>query len=417
MAEYIIGGGHRLEGEFRVHGAKNSALPILAASLLTGGENIFYNCPEISDVKAMKDILSSLGCRVRDSGGVLIVDSKGMKCCEIPDVLMKKMRSSVFLTGALLARCGMAVISQPGGCSIGKRPIDLHIKALRQMGVTVEARNEQLVFSADRLYGADIHLDYPSVGATENIMLAAMGAKGDTVIRNCAKEPEIVDLQNYLNHCGAKIKGAGTSKIVIKGDSKLYGACYEIMGDRIEAGTFLMAAAGTGGEMFLNGIDPGLIRNCLRILRFVGCNIKKRDDGIWLKAPSKLYPIGSLKTGPYPGFPTDMQPQLTALMTCAMGVTHIEETVFENRFGFTRELTKMGADIEILGRFAIIKGTNFLYGNRVTAPDLRGGAALVIAGLMGRGRTVIEDVEHIERGYCDLHIELSRLGAEIDRCI
>lgn len=417
MAEYIINGSRRLQGEFTAHGAKNAVLPILAASILTGDENVFVGCPDISDVASMKEILTDLGCIVKETGGVIIVDSRGMTCCEIPDGLMKRMRSSVFLVGALLARCGMAVISQPGGCSIGARPIDLHIKALRQMGVTVDDRYGQLIFSSEKLHGADIYLDYPSVGATENVMMAAIAAEGDTIIRNCAREPEITDLQNYLNSCGASIKGAGTSRIVIRGKTKLHGTCHEIMGDRIEAGTFLMAAAGTGGELFLKGVEPRHIKCCIRFLRFAGCRIKKQQEGLWLKAPPRLYSVGSFRTAPYPGFPTDLQPQFTAIMAGAMGVTQVEETVFENRFGFTKELIKMGADIEISNRFAIIKGNDFLYGNRVKAPDLRGGAALVLAGLMSRGRTVVEDVEYIERGYSGFHRELSRLGADIDRCI
>lgn len=417
MAEYIIHGGRKLQGEFTVHGAKNAVLPIMAASILTCDESVISGYPEISDVASMKEILADLGCRVKCAGGMMIVDSRGMTCCEIQDDLMKRMRSSVFLIGALLARCGMAVISQPGGCSIGKRPIDLHIKALAQMGVRIEERDGQIVFAAEKLHGADISLDYPSVGATENIMLAAMGAAGDTVIHNGAKEPEIIDLQNYLNSCGASIRGAGTSRIVIRGKRPLHGTCYRVMGDRIEAGTFLMAAAGTGGELLLKGADPRYIKCCIRLLRFAGCTVKKIDEGIWLRAPEKLYGAGTVKTAPYPGFPTDLQPQFAALMTRAEGTTTIEETVFENRFGFMKELVKMGADIEISGRFAIIKGNDFLYGKRVSAPDLRGGAALVLAGLMGSGRTVVEKIEHIERGYSGLHRELRMLGADIDRCV
>lgn len=417
MAEYIIHGGRKLQGEFTVHGAKNAVLPIMAASILTGDESVISGYPDISDVDSMKEILTDLGCGVRCAGGMMIVDSRGMTCCEIPDDLMKRMRSSVFLIGALLARCGMAVISQPGGCSIGKRPIDLHIKALKQMGVRVEERDGQIVFAAEKLHGTDIYLEYPSVGATENIMLAAMGASGDTVIHNSAREPEIVDLQNYLNSCGADIKGAGSSRITVRGKLPLHGTCYRVMGDRIESGTFLMAAAGTGGELLVKGADPRYIKCCIRLLRFAGCTVKKEDGGIWIKGPQKLYGTGKIRTAPYPGFPTDLQPQFTALMTRAEGVTAIEETVFENRFGFTGELVKMGADIEISGRFAIIKGNDFLYGKRVSAPDLRGGAALVLAGLMGSGRTVVENIEHIERGYSGLHRELRLLGADIDRCI
>lgn len=417
MAEYFIQGGKSLEGAFTVHGAKNAALPILAASLLSSGENEFYQIPEISDVKVMQCILEHLGCRVTQAGGAVVVDSGCLCQCQIPEHLMKQMRSSVFLVGPLLARCGKAVISQPGGCCIGKRPIDLHIKALEQMGVRVDSDGAAVTFTATELTGANIVLEYPSVGATENVMMAAVAARGETVIYNCAREPEIIDLQNYLNCCGARIRGAGTSRIVIRGGGKLHGCSYKIMGDRIEAGTFLMAAAGTGGQLEMDGIDPLYLKTCIRLLRFSGCKVKRDDGRIWLKAPERLYGIGKIQTGPYPGFPTDLQPQMTAVMTAAAGMTQMEETVFENRFGYTRQLIKMGADIEIFHRVAIIKGKDFLQGNRVAATDLRGGAALVLAGLMSRGNTVVENVEFIERGYCDFHKALRKLGADIDRCI
>ena len=417
MAEYLIRGGNRICGDFTPHGAKNAALPILAASILTGDENIFHRCPDISDVSVMKEILCSLGCRIEGKDDSVLVDSRGITCCEVPVRLMKEMRSSVFLAGALLARCGKASISQPGGCSIGRRPIDIHIRALRKMGVCVEENENGVVMNADGLTGANIVFDYPSVGATENIMMAATRAKGVTVIHNAAREPEISDLQNYLVKCGARIHGAGTSKIVIEGKQPMHGCCYEIMADRIEAGTVLMAAAGTGGSVHLKGIDTAWLKSCSRFLRYSGCDVIKRASEMWLKAPKRLYPAGKVRTGPYPGFPTDMQPQFTAIMTTAAGETRIEETVFENRFGFTKELIKMGADIEICRRIAIIKGNGFLYGDRVKAEDLRGGAALVLAGLMAYGETVVENIGFIERGYCGFHRELRKLGAEIYRCI
>jgi len=417
MAEYVIRGGRPVSGEFVPHGAKNAALPILAASILTRGENVFYRCPDISDTAIMREILEHLGCRIWADRDVLTVDSGGITCCEVPAELMKKMRSSIFLVGPLLARCGRAVISQPGGCSIGERPIDLHIKALEKMGASVEKYDEEVVLTAGTLQGADITLDFPSVGATENIMMAALGAEGVTVIHNAAREPEIIDLQNYLVKCGAEIRGAGSQKIVIEGERSLYGCSHEIMADRIETGTFLMAAACTGGKLTVRGIDPAWLKTCSRFLRFSGCDVRKFSDAIELNAPERLYAAGKVKTGPYPGFATDLQPQFTAVMASAIGETHMEEAVFENRFGFVKELLKMGADIEIFRRIAIIKGKEFLCGTRVAAADLRGGAALVLAGLAARGETRIDNIEFIERGYCSFHKELRKLGADIDRCV
>lgn len=415
MGTYHIKGGRPIEGEYTVNGAKNAALPLLAASIATGGENRFSRCPDISDVRIMREILASLGCDAACSGDEILLDTSGVNCCEVPPELMEKMRSSIFLIGPLLTRCGRAVISQPGGCAIGKRPIDLHIKALSQMGADIAEKDQQLIVTGDRLYGTNLILDFPSVGATENIMLAALGAKGETVIHNSAREPEIVDLQNYLNRCGAEIKGAGTSRIVIKGNTPLHGASHRVMGDRIEAGTFLMAAAATGGEILLRGIESDTLKCLIKYLRFAGCRIKKRSQEIWLRAPKRLYGVGRIKTEPYPGFPTDLQPQFCAMMAGAEGQTSMEETIFENRFRYVRQLAKMGADIEILQRTAIIKGVPRLCGASVAAEDLRGGAALVLAGLAAGGETIVENIEFIERGYCGFHKELEQLGADIKR--
>ncbi len=417
MAEYLIRGGRKLEGEFTPHGAKNAVLPILAASILTGDENVFSRCPQISDVAVMLEILTALGCGVRSDGDTVAVDSRGMTCCEVPEYLMKKMRSSVFLAGPLLARCGKAVISRPGGCTIGKRPIDLHIKALRKLGAEVDEAENEVVIKSSGLRGNSIILDYPSVGATENIMMAALGASGTTVIHNAAREPEVADLQSYLVRCGARIRGGGTSRIVIEGGPALHGADYEIMADRIEAGTYMMAAACTGGKLVVRDIDPSWLKTCSRFLRFAGCEMRKYHNELVLEAPERLYSAGKVRTAPYPGFPTDLQPQFTAVMAGALGETHMEETVFERRYGFIKELLKMGADIEIFHRIAIIKGNEKIYGSRVEAEDLRGGAALVLAGLMARGETEVRNIEYIERGYCSFHRELRRLGADIDRCI
>lgn len=417
MAEYIIRGGNPVCGEFVPHGAKNAVLPVLAASIMTGDENCLTRCPDVSDVTTMKSILESLGCIVSKEKDSVLVDSRGMTCCEIPMDLMGRMRASIILAGPLLVRCGKAVISHPGGCSIGKRPIDLHIRALQKLGVAVDERGDRTVLTAEHMRGTDINLDFPSVGATENIMMAALGAEGVTIIHNAAREPEIVDLQNYLTRCGAVVYGAGSPKIVVKGKTHLHGCKHEIMADRVEAGTFLMAAAGTGGSVTVRKIDPAWLKTCCRLLRFSGCSIRKFSDSIELTAPERLYSIGKTRTAPFPGFATDLQPQLTAVMTTAIGETHIEESVFDDRFGFIKELLKMGADVEIFRRIAIIKGKEFLCGTRVAAADLRGGAALVLAGLAARGETRIENIEFIERGYCSFHRELRKLGADIDRCI
>lgn len=417
MESYHIRGGNPISGEYIVKGAKNATLPILAASIVTGEENVFSNCPQISDVIIMREILKALGCRIEDAGGRVLINTAGADQYQVPQELMEKMRSSIFLVGPLLTRCGKAVISEPGGCAIGKRPIDIHIKALSQLGVMIEEKDQQLIFTGNQMSGANIILDFPSVGATENVMTAALGAQGETVIHNCAREPEIVDLQKYLNSCGAKINGAGTSRIVIKGGLPLHGTCHNIMGDRIEAGTFLMAAAGTGGELVIKGMETEHLKSLVKLLRYAGCKIKRQPNYIWLKGPDRLYSVGKFQTNPYPGFPTDLQPQFTAIMTAAIGESKIEEKIFENRFKYTRQLIKMGADIEIFQRTAIIEGVESLQGAQVVAEDLRGGAALVLAGLMAEGQTVVENIGFIERGYCNLHEELNKLGGDIGRTI
>lgn len=415
LESYHIQGGNPILGEYDVKGAKNAALPILAASVVTGQRNYFFNCPDISDVAVMKKILGALGCKITEGEDFLEIDTSPIKECTIPKELMKEMRSSVFLVGPLLTRCGKAVIGQPGGCDIGARPIDIHIKALQQMGAKVEQKEDTVEFTAEKLTSADIYLDFPSVGATENIMVTALGVEGDTVICNSAREPEIVDLQRYLNSCGAKISGAGTSKIVVKGKQTLQGTCHKIMGDRIEAGTFLMAAACTGGELLLNGINPDVMKSVLKVLRYAGCKIKKTKNDIWLKGPERLFSIDKLQTKPYPGFPTDLQPQVGAIMTTAVGKCRIEENIFENRFKYIKQLTKMGGSIEISGRTAIIEGMDMLHGAEVVAEDLRGGAALVLAGLMAEGNTIVNNIHFVERGYANLHNELKKLGGNVEK--
>lgn len=329
MESYQIRGGNPIEGEYTAKGAKNAVLPILAASVLTKEEVCLAGCPEISDVETMVEILNTIGCSAKREEECIVVHAAEIKACEIPHELMKKMRSSVVLAGPLLARCGCAVISRPGGCAIGMRPLDIHMKGFSQLGVKIEEKNQKFYLYGEGMLGTNIILDFPSVGATENLMTAALGAKGETVLHNCAKEPEIIDLQNYLNQCGAQIKGAGTSRIVIKGKPELHGCEYSIMGDRIEAGTYLLAAAGTGGTMRISGIDPLWLRSLIRILKHSGCIIRKEENGLTLKAPKRLQISGKVQTGPYPEFPTDLQPQLAAVFSKGCGMFRMKEKILK----------------------------------------------------------------------------------------
>lgn len=420
MGSYHISGGNKLRGQIEVSGAKNAALPILAATVMTGGESLLSSCPQISDVQSMTNILESLGCSVNSDGEVLAVNADSMTKCRIPDELMKKMRSSVFLAGALLTRCGEAVISNPGGCDIGKRPIDIHIEGLRKLGVEVSYTESHTVLKARKLRGADIVLPYPSVGATENIMMAALSAEGVTRIINSAAEPEIVDLQNYINGCGGCINGAGTGTITVCGGRKLYGCRHSIMPDRIEAGTYLIMALSTEGEILLNGIEKELLLPLTEILQSAGFTLKSGRDArqggsgyIYAKACGKEQISCKVSTSPYPGFPTDLQSQLTALLTKIGAGSVVEENIFEKRMEYVKQLKKMGADIEMSQKKVIINNNNILCGDNVEAQDLRGGAALVIAGLMAQGQTTVRNTKYIKRGYSGLKEKVTGLGGEI----
>lgn len=415
MSKYIIQGGKKLNGSIRIGGAKNSVLPIFAATILSGKESIIYDCPILKDVEIMIDILKVLGCKVKREGHTIIIDSSDVINYEVPDILVKKMRSSIVLLGALIARLGKAKICFPGGCDIGPRPIDLHLKGLEQLGVKINESYGIIYCEASDLYGNDIHLDYPSVGATENIILASIFAKGTTIIRNAAKEPEIVDLQNFLNKLGAKISGAGTNNIRIEGVESLSSGEHTIIPDRIVAGTYLAAAASSGGNIVLENVNIEHLQPIIAKLKETGCSIKMNSNTIHLVAPKRLRAIDTIRTLPYPGFPTDMQAPIMALLCRARGTSIIIETVFENRFKHVEDLVCMGADIKVDGRTAVIRGKTKLTGTNVTARDLRGGAALVIAGLYAEGTTVIDGIEHIDRGYEDLHINLQQVGAEITR--
>ncbi|HZK02475.1 MAG TPA: UDP-N-acetylglucosamine 1-carboxyvinyltransferase [Anaerovoracaceae bacterium] len=415
MDSYHISGESALEGEYRPRGAKNAVLPILAATIASGNTSRIVNCPQLSDIHTMISILENMGCKVLWEGNDILIDSSTLKSSCIPQALMKKIRSSVFLMGPTLARCGEVVLSDPGGCAIGKRPIDIHLNALRFLGVEIEEKSGLLKCKAKSLKGTVIPLSFPSVGATENAMMAALMAEGETVILNPAKEPEIVDLQNYLVSCGAHVKGAGSDRINIVGGKPLHETVYKPIPDRIETGTVLIAAAATKGKVLLRDVRPEHISAVTDRLTEAGCKVLIDNSTIYLETDSTLKAIEPISTEPYPGFPTDMQSQLVALMSIADGTTKITETIFENRFKHVYELNKMGANIVIEGRKAIIKGVENLHGARVAAEDLRGGASLVIAGLAAKGDTIVENVRHIDRGHDKLEDILTALGAKIKR--
>lgn len=415
LSKFQIKGGNKLFGTVRVDGAKNAILPALSATILSNGINILKDVPDLRDVWVMIDILKSVGCKVSKEGSVVTVDSSSLNTHIVPEHLVREMRSSFVVMGAMLARLGKVDICYPGGCEIGLRPIDLHIKGLKQLGVNIIEEYGFLHASSDKITGAEIQLDIPSVGATQNIMFASLFAEGTTIIRNAAKEPEIVYLQKYLNAMGAKIKGAGTNIVRIDGVKKLNPIEFDIMPDRIVGGTYLTACAMSGGSIEVENVEPEHIQSVISKLRECGCILRVEKNKIYIMSSGNIKAIDTIRTQPYPGFPTDMQAQFMALLTKANGTSIITETVFENRFKHVEELTKMGADIRIDGRVAIIKGVKRLTGANVLAKDLRGGAALVIAGLVAEGDTIIEGVKHIDRGYDGLEKKLMYLGADIKR--
>ncbi|AGB41702.1 UDP-N-acetylglucosamine 1-carboxyvinyltransferase [Halobacteroides halobius DSM 5150] len=414
MARFVIEGGKPLEGEIDINGAKNAVLPILAGTVLAEGQSVISRVPNLRDVRVMKEVLTLLGSKVEDKPGKMIIDTKDVDSCEIPQELMQKMRASVFLMGPLVARFGQVEISQPGGCSIGSRPIDLHLKGLEALGVEFTEDENSLKGKADELKGAEIHLDFPSVGATENIMMAATKAKGLTKIYNAAREPEIVDLQNFLNKLGANIKGAGTDVIKIKGVEKLHAIDYRVIPDRIEAGTFLIGAAITGGQVIAKDLIPVHIESILAKLSETGVKVETIDDKVRVTGVEDWQGV-QLKTLPYPGFPTDMQPQFMTFLSIAEGRSVITETIFDNRLQHAKELNKMGANIEVNNSSAIVNGVAKLSGTRVEASDLRAGAALILAGLSAEGKTKVDNIYHIDRGYENIEDKLTKLGANIIR--
>ena len=413
MSYLMIGGGRPLHGRIAVQCAKNSVLPVLAAALLAGDACRIAACPRLSDVETAAEILRHLGCTAQWDGGDLLVDTTHISRCDIPEELMRKMRSSVIFLGAILSRCGQAELSYPGGCELGPRPIDLHLTALRTLGAEINEIGGSLLCRANRLRGADIVLTLPSVGATENAILAACGAEGTTVIANAAREPEIADLQDFLQKLGVEIHGAGTSAITVQGKGTLHGCTHRCIGDRIAASTYLCAAAAAGGQVTLTGIDYRHLATVTTALHQAGCRLQCDDDTITLESSGRLRSIAPVHTSPYPGFPTDAQPLLMAALLRSEGATMFVENMFESRYRHVPELLRMGAEIRLEGRVAVVCGVTDLHGAAVRSADLRGGAALVIAGLQARGVTQIHNIHHIQRGYQDIAGDLAALGAEV----
>ena len=414
MERYVINGGRALSGKLKIESAKNAVLPILAASILTDEEVVIMSCPKIKDVMSMIKILNHLGVKTEFQQDNLVIDASGLNSYSVPAVLTGELRSSVFMMGSLVSRVKKARLAYPGGCSIGLRPVDIHIKALNKLGVNVTDVFGELICIADRIKGGEIYLDYPSVGATENAILTAVFAEGKTEIHNPAKEPEIVDLMNFLNSMGAKVFGAGTSTIFIEGVKRLHGTCYKPMPDRIECGTYLIATAVTGGDIELSNCNVKNISSLIHKLCDNTCKITLKNDIIHLRGGS-VRKCFSIETGPYPSFPTDLQAQTTVLATVSEGTSVITETVFETRYNHVAELMRMGASISVKGRTAIVQGVKRLHGATVTAKDLRGGAALVLAGLSAEGKTVVSQISHVERGYLEFDKKLRALGADIKR--
>lgn len=416
MDKLIIEGGNPLLGEIRVQGAKNAVLPILAATILAENECIIHNAPRLRDVHKTDLVLKRLGCNVKRESNTVYVNPTGFCQCSIAEDLMREMRSSIIFLGAIISKCGTALVSMPGGCPIGLRPIDLHLKGLEMLGVKIHEEHGYIHCAADKLIGADIHLDFPSVGATENIMLAAVYAEGETYISNAAREPEIIDLANFLNKMGAKIYGVGTGLIKITGVKEpLHGTEYTVMPDRIAAATYLAAAAITDGEIFLRNVQPKHMGAMIHILKEMGTRIKITDDTIHLKSAGKLKCIHMLRTMPYPGFPTDIQSPFMSVATLARGTSVFTETIFENRFQHVDELVRMGADIKVEGRSAVVRGVKKLYGANLVARELRGGAALVVAALAAEGHSEISGTEYIDRGYEEIEKQISNCGGMIKR--
>ncbi len=416
MDRYVITGKQSLEGTIRVSGAKNASLPLLAASLLAEGTSTLLEIPRLADITHMIEVLEYLGCRVERQNEALLINAGSLERWEVDESLMRQMRASNLILGPILARNGRVRIARPGGCAIGSRPMDQHIKGLMDLGVKVREKHGYIEAWADQLHGANVYLDVPSVGATENIMMAAVLAKGVTLIHNAAREPEIVDLQNFLTKMGAKVRGAGMDTLRIDGVDFLKPVEHTVIPDRIEAGTHLVAAVMTQGDILVQNVIPEHLDLIIAKLRQVGAELWQGDDYVRVRQSTKIRPT-DCKTMPYPGFPTDMQPQFMAMLACAEGTSIMTETIFENRFQHVDELRRMGANITVEGRTAIIRGASTLEGAFVEATDLRAGAALFLAALAAEEVTVLENVDYIDRGYENLEEKYKQIGAKLRRVI
>lgn len=414
VGKLLVTGGRKLSGRVRVQGSKNAALPILAATLLCADECVIHNCPRLSDVEASVRILRYLGCSAKREGNTLIVDTRDVSRCDIPSELMHRMRSSIIFLGAVLARCRSARISSPGGCELGPRPIDLHLSSLREMGIDISEEHGVLECKAENgLKAANIALSFPSVGATENIMLAASVCEGTTIITNAAREPEIVDLADFLIACGAKIDGAGEGTIIIEGTEKLHGATHAIIPDRIVAATLMSAAAVTGSRITLDGVCQSHLGAVIPVFLQSGCEIERVRGDMTITAPYRLKAPKLIRTMPYPGFPTDAQAPLMSMAAVSDGITVFIENMFASRYKHVTELSRLGANIKVEGKVAVVDGVDELLSAQVCASDLRGAAALTVAALCARGESEIRGLSFLERGYEDFELVLSALGADV----
>lgn len=419
MEKLVIRGGKILKGEINIDAAKNSVLPIIACCILSSEDILIKNAPKITDIHNMLSIIKSIGGKAEFCGDDILINCKNANPGLVSADLTGGIRSSIFILGSILSRFKYANISYPGGCEIGLRPIDLHIYGLKCLNVHITESDGRIICDGSKIIGSTVDLDFPSVGATENIMMAGVLSSGTTIIRNAAREPEIVDLQNFINFLGGRVSGAGTGIITVEGVSKLGGGTYRPIGDRIAAGTFLCGCAMTGGEIKVNNIEPELLYSVLEKLRRCGCEIIEEKNSAVLRAKGRIKPIHKLETQPFPGFPTDMQPQFTAMLCIADGSSFIVENMFESRFKFTAQLCKMGANILVKDRIAMVKGVKTLGGTLVSSEDLRGGAALILAGLKAEGITTVANIHHVDRGYFAIESALKGVGADIvrEQCI